>query len=158
MSGYSEHVLARVDQALADVADQLRRADTKAASMLPLFGGFLAGVVALTTRDLPVVAEVIMWLAAAPMMVSVLLLLSAVRPRNSKGARHGFAHFARYVERPSELLEQFESEAPATALAVDVCRLSLIVRAKYADVRRAIDLLMVGLVLLGVALVVTAAL
>ena len=86
MSESSDQVVARIDKAQADVADQLRRADTKAATLLPLFGGFLAGVVALTTRSLPTAAEVVLWLAAAPMALSVLLLLSAVRPRISKGA------------------------------------------------------------------------
>lgn len=156
MSENSDQVTARIDKAQADVADQLRRADTKAATLLPLFGGFLAGVVALTTRSLPVAAEAVLWLAAAPMAFSVLLLLSAVRPRISKGARYGFAHFAGYVERPSELLEQFENETSPTVLAVDVCRLSVIAQAKYANVRRAVDLLMAGLLLLGVALTVTA--
>lgn len=156
MSETSDQVVARIDKAQADVADQLRRADTKAATLLPLFGGFLAGAVALTTRSLPTAAEAVLWLAAAPMAFSVLLLLSAVRPRISKGVRYGFVHFASYVERPSELLEQFESETSATTLAVDVCRLSVIARAKYANVRRAVDLLMVGLLLLGVALTVTA--
>ncbi|RAS58890.1 hypothetical protein C8D87_11760 [Lentzea atacamensis] len=158
MAGYSEQVLARVEQAQADVADQLRRADTKVALLLPLFGGFLAGVVALTTRGLPVVAEVLVWLAALPMFLSVLLLLSAVRPRFRVGDRYGFPHFAGFVERPSELLEQFDAEMPATAVAVDVCRLSVIVRAKYTAVRRAVDLLMAGLLLVGVALVVLAVL
>lgn len=158
MAEYSDQVLARIGQAQADVADQLRRADTKAASLLPLFSGFLAGVVALTTRGLPTLAEVILWLSAVPMAVSVVLLLSAVRPRFSKGARYGFPHFASYVARPSELLDQLESETPATAMAVDVCRLSVIAQAKYVDVRRAVDLLLVGLLLLGIALVVTAVL
>lgn len=156
MSETSDQVVARIDKAQADVADQLRRADTKAATLLPLFGGFLAGVVALTTRNLPTAAEAVLWLAAAPMAFSVLLLLSAVRPRIGKNARYGFTHFASYVERPSELLEQFESETSPTVLAVDVCRLSVIAQAKYANVRRAVDLLMVGLLLLGVALTVTA--
>ncbi|MDX8055750.1 DUF5706 domain-containing protein [Lentzea sp. BCCO 10_0798] len=158
MSEHSDKVVARVEQAHTDVADQLRRADTKAASMLPLFGGFLAGVVALARGGLPPVAQALLWLAAIPMMVSVLLLLSAVRPRSVEGARFGFARFAGLVERPSELLEQFEAEESATAQAVDVCRLSVIVRAKYADVRRAIDLLMVGVLLFGVAMAVTAVL
>jgi hypothetical protein len=156
MTSYDDQVVARIDSAQADVADQLRRADTKAATLLPLFGGFLAGVVALTTRSLPAVAEVFLWLAAAPMACSVLLLLSAVRPRISKRVRYGFAHFASYVERPSDLLEQFQNEPPAVARAVDVCHLSVIAQAKYAGVRRAVDLLYVGLLLLGVALVVTA--
>ncbi|WP_329793568.1 Pycsar system effector family protein [Lentzea sp. DG1S-22] len=157
MSEHSDKVVARVEQAQTDVADQLRRADQKAASMLPLFGGFLAGVVALARGDVPPVAQAFLWLAAVPMMASVLLLLSAVRPRRVKGVEFGFVRFAGLVERPSELLEQFESEESATALAVDVCRASVIVRAKYTDVRIAIDLLMVGVLLFGVAVAVTAA-
>lgn len=58
MAGYSDQVLARVEQAQADVADQLRRADAEAGALLPLFGGFLAGAVALTTRALPVPSSV----------------------------------------------------------------------------------------------------
>lgn len=158
MSDYSPQTRARVEQAQTDVADQLRRADTKAAALLPLFGGFLAGVVALTTRGLPVLAEALLWLAVAPMLVSVLLLLWAVRPRLGKGDGYGFVRFARAVSRPSQLLEEFEGEASVTALAVEVCRASVTVAAKYACVRRAVDLLVAGVLLTGVALVVTAVL
>ena len=61
MAEVGAHVVKRVEQAQAEVADQMRQTTTKAAALLPVFGGFLAGVVALTTRSLPVVAEVLLW-------------------------------------------------------------------------------------------------
>ncbi|WP_235921568.1 Pycsar system effector family protein [Lentzea tibetensis] len=156
MTPPGEHVMTRIDQAQTDVADQLRRADAKAASLLPLFGGFLAGVVALTTRSMPAVVEVLLWLSALPMTASVLLLLSAVRPRISKHGRFGFALFAEFADRPSDLLTALAEETSIVAQAVVVCRSSVIVQLKYGRVRRAVDLLICGLLVLVVALVVTA--
>jgi hypothetical protein len=152
----SPDAAARIEQAFTDVTDQLRRADTKAASLLPLFGGFLAGVVALSTRSMPVVSVVLLWLSAMPMVLAVLLLLNAVRPRFDDNAAFGFPRLVRFTGRPSELLSELAEESPLTAQAVEVSTLANIVRAKYRRVRTAVDLLVLGLLTLAVSLTVMA--
>jgi hypothetical protein len=147
---------AVIEQAQADVNDQLRRADTKAAGLLPLFSGFLAGVVALSTRPMPVAAVVLLWLSAAPIAVAVLVLLHAVRPRFHDGDPFGFQRLVRFTGRPSELLTVLAQDTSATRQAVELSGLAAIVRAKYRRVRLAVDLLAVGLLLLAVSLAVTA--
>ncbi len=149
-------VTAALDQAQADVNDQLRRADTKAASLLPLFSGFLAGVVALSTRPMPTAAVVLLWLAAAPIALAVLVLLHAVRPRFGDSDPFGFPRLARFTGRPSELLDTLTTDTSPTAQAVELSGLAAIVRTKYQRVRLAVDLLALGLLLLAVSLTVVA--
>src|SRR4051794_19262186 len=72
-----------VQQAHDHARDELRKADTKVTTLLSLVGAALAGVVALTTRQVSVPATVALWTAATPIFASVLVLLSALRPRLS---------------------------------------------------------------------------
>jgi hypothetical protein len=149
-------VAAQIDQAQIDVNDQLRRADTKAGSLLPLFSGFLAGVVALGTRPMPTVAVILLWLAAVPMALAVLVLLHAVRPRFGDSDPFGFPRLVRFTGRPSELLSALADQESLTSQAVELSTLAAIVRAKYRRVRLAVDLLGMGLLLLSVSLTLTA--
>ncbi|WP_158853166.1 Pycsar system effector family protein [Saccharothrix deserti] len=152
----SGEVAVRVELAHADVAAQIVRADAKAGMLLPLFGGVLAGLVALTTRSLPLVAEVFLWLAAAPALVAVLLLLSVVRPRFGRRDDYGFPFLARFAERPSEVLAALADQPGEMARAVDAVRLAVLARTKYRRVRSAVDALVVSLLLVAVALTLAA--
>lgn len=156
MAEVSEHVVKRVEQAQAEVADQMRRADTKAAALLPLFGGFLAGVVALTTRHLPVMAEVLLWLATALALVSVVVLLTVIRPWLNKGDRYSFGFLSGFADKPSDLLAELDRQTGVTVQAVDTVRLSVRVKTKYRRVRAAVDSLVCSSVLLAAALAVVA--
>ncbi|WP_158844991.1 Pycsar system effector family protein [Saccharothrix deserti] len=156
MAEVAERVAKRVESAQSEVADQMRRADTKAATLLPLFGGFLAGVVALTTRPLPWAAELLLWVATAPALVSVVVLLTVVRPWLSKDDGYGFGYLAGFAEKPSDLLGEFDRQTGVTAQAVDVVRLSVRVKTKYRRVRAAVDALVCSAVLLAAALAVVA--
>jgi hypothetical protein len=62
------------------VRDELRRADSKATTLLSLVGATLAGIIALTGRSLPPVATLALWTSALPIGLSVLLLLAAIHP------------------------------------------------------------------------------
>lgn len=149
-------VEARLESAHTDVAAQIVRADAKAGMLLPLFGGALAGLVALTTRSLPPVAEVFLWLAAAPALVAVLLLLSVVRPRFGRDEDYGFLFLARFAEKPSALLGALASQPGDVAVAVDAVRLAVLARVKYRRVRAAVDTLTVSLLLVAVSLALVA--
>ncbi|GAA1308109.1 Pycsar system effector family protein [Saccharothrix xinjiangensis] len=147
---------SRVELAHADAAAQIGRADSKAGMLLPLFGGVLAGVVALSTRPLPPVAGVLLWLAAVPALAAVLLLLSVVRPRFSRDDDYGIGFLAGFADRPSQVLAALAEPPGEVAQAVDTVRLSVNARGKYRRVQVAVDALMVALLLVASALVVVA--
>jgi len=143
--------LPRVQQAHEEARDELRRADTKATTLLSLVGAALAGVLALTTRQVSPVATAAIWAAATPIFVSVLVLLSAIRPRLAQFPTPGSWLDAAF-NGPGVLLEA-ESSAAATVLAADVVLLAGVAVTKYQRVSRSVALLVVGLSLLAVALV-----
>ncbi|MFD9734314.1 Pycsar system effector family protein [Umezawaea sp. NPDC059074] len=142
-------ITAVIDQAAADVNVQLARADTKASTLLPLFGAFLAGVVALSTRPMPTAAVVLLWVAAVLMLGAVLVLLLAVRPRFGNADPFGFPRLARFVDRPGEVLNVLVEDTTPLRQAKELCGLAVIVRAKYVRVRLAVDLIVAGLVSLA---------
>ncbi|MGW4110194.1 Pycsar system effector family protein [Actinosynnema sp. NPDC004786] len=156
MAQVAEHVVKRVESAHVEVADQMRRADAKAGTLLPLFGGFLAGVVALTTRGLPFAAELLLWIATAPALVSVVILLTVVRPWLSREDSSGFGFLAGFAGKPSDLLVELDRQVSVRVQAVDVVRLSVRVQMKYRRVRVAVDALVCSAVLLAAALAVVA--
>jgi hypothetical protein len=78
----AQHVRAMHDQ----VRDELRRADSKATTLLSLVGIAAAGIVALATSKLTLVAAVALGTAALPFIVAVLVLLSTIRPRLGRNA------------------------------------------------------------------------
>ena len=139
-------LLAARDQ----VRDELKRADSKATTLLSLVGAALAGVIALTGRNLPPVATVALWTSAVPIGLSVLLLIAAIRP-NLRGAAPGSWLHAMTTE-PTELLRYYASAHPVDAVH-DVQSLGYIACRKFRQIRRAVTCLMVGLVILAAALV-----
>lgn len=132
--------------------DELRRADSKAQTLLSVVGLAFAGVTALAAKSMSVPATVALYAAAVPILVSVLLLLSAIRPRLGTGdpVAGTWLYAAKYG--PASLLESVAAPTPIT-LATDVHALATIAQAKYHRVRRAVTLLVIGLGFLAVALV-----
>jgi hypothetical protein len=137
------------------VRDEIARADAKASTLLSLVGAALAGVVALTTRSVPVPATVALWCSVAPILASVLVLLSAIRPRLNTDPVVGTWLHAAGVGA-SALLESYQDEGESTVSAAhDVCVLARIARGKYVRTQHAVSLLVLGLAALVVALVLS---
>ncbi|SDD68484.1 Pycsar system effector family protein [Actinokineospora iranica] len=152
MSGVAERLAVTHEQA----RDELRRADAKATTLLSLVGAALAGVIALSGRSLPIAASVTLWVSAAPILVSVLLLLSAIRPRlgPTEPAPGTWLYAAAFG--PSALLKSLADEnESAMSRAVHACELGVIAQAKYDRIRRAVGLLVLGLGVLVLALVLS---
>jgi hypothetical protein len=152
MTATFEHdAMPQIQRAHEQARDELRRADTKATTLLSLVGAALAGVVALTTRQVSPAAMIALWLAAAPIFGSVLVLLSAIRPRIAQFPTPG-TWLDAVFHGPAALLEA-SSSAAAEVLAADVVSLGGIAVTKYHRVGRSVSLLFVGLSVLAVALV-----
>jgi hypothetical protein len=137
------------------VREEIQRADAKATTLLSLVGAALAGVIALSTRTVPVPAAVALWCSVAPILSSVLVLLSAIRPRlNTDPVAGTWLHAAQVGA--SALLESYQDDGESTVSAAhDVCVLARIARAKYVRIQHAVALLVVGLAALTVALVLS---
>jgi hypothetical protein len=132
------------------VRDELRRADSKATTLLSLVGAALAGIIALTGRSLPPVATVALWSSAVPIGLSVLLLLAAIRPKLN-GAPRG-SWLSSLTSDPHELLKYYRTAHPVEVV-YDVQSLARIACRKFIRIRRAVNLLVLGLVVLAAALV-----
>jgi hypothetical protein len=139
-------LLAARDQ----VRDELRRADSKATTLLSLVGATLAGIIALTGRSLPPVATIALWTSALPIGLSVLLLLAAIRPNLNGAAPGSWLHTL--TSEPYELLKYYKTAHPVDVVH-DVRSLARIACRKFVRIRRAVTLLVLGLVVLAVALV-----
>ncbi|WP_407642679.1 Pycsar system effector family protein [Actinokineospora alba] len=110
---------------------------------------------ALTGRPLPVVAAVTLWLSAAPISVSVLLLLAAIRPRLTDNPATGSWLDAAH-RGPASLLATYRADTETgLAAAHDLCGLAVIARAKYRRIQTAVTALVIGLGVLTVALVLS---
>ncbi|WP_199443855.1 Pycsar system effector family protein [Umezawaea beigongshangensis] len=112
-----QHAADTLTAELADVHDELRRADTKATGLLGLFGAALAGLVALTrTADIATPAVLLLHLALLPAGVAVVVLLLVLRSRiSSNPTAAGFPRWATYHYDPVAVLEEFTD--PAVVLA-----------------------------------------
>ncbi|SEF30176.1 hypothetical protein SAMN05421837_10542 [Amycolatopsis pretoriensis] len=150
MSDVPQHVQQAHDHA----RDELRKADTKVTTLLSLVGAALAGVVALTTRQVSVSATVALWTAATPIFASVLVLLSALRPRLSEPTPGTWLDAA--LNGPSTLLDAPDAGS-AVRVATDAAQIGRTAVCKYRRISRAVVLLVIGLSLLAVALVLAVA-
>lgn len=136
------------------VRDELRRADTKATTLLSLVGAAMAGVIALSTRPASDPATVLLWLALAPILASIVLLLLVIRPRlNHNPVPGSWLHAAQVGA--STLLESVKYGL-ATSAAHEVCGLARVARRKYRRIAVAIVLLLAGLALVATSLLITA--
>jgi hypothetical protein len=136
------------------VADELRRADTKATTLLSLVGAAMAGVIALANRGMTGAGAVLLWASLVPIFASVVLLLVAIRPRLTRHPAPGSWLYAARVG-PATLLDTY-GDGDSISTADDVCTLARIAQAKYRRVSVAVVLLLTGLATLVVALLVTA--
>lgn len=152
MGGYGVDAPPVVLRAHDQVRDELKRADTKATTLLSLPGLVLAGVVAVAKTGLPLPALVTLWLGALPVFGSVLVLLATIRPRLGQYPTPGtWLHATAYG--PQALLDA--GTYAAQAAAEDVCLLGQIAVDKYRRVQSAINLLIIGATVLAVALVLS---
>jgi hypothetical protein len=104
----------------------------------------------LTGRTLPPVATIALWSSAVPIGLSVLLLLAAIRP-NLNGAAPG-SWLSSLTSEPYELVKYFRTAHPVDVV-YDVQSLARIACRKFIRIRRAVNLLVLGLVVLAAALV-----
>lgn len=122
----------------AEVKAELARTDTKAGLLLAFVGAALAGVwTVVSSTRMPAAALVVGGIGVAVLLGVVTLLLVAVRP-NLAGASAGFPKWATLTAE--ELRESFREDKRVEHITV----LSRIAVAKYARLRRAIDLICVA--------------
>jgi hypothetical protein len=127
----------------AEVKAEIARTDSKTALLLAFVGAVLAGAWSVA-RDLPLTlpAAIIGGLGMTVLIAAAGLLLRSVRP--NLGGRHGFPLWATLT--PDEI-----SAAVGGDLAADIAGLSRLAMAKFTNLRRAVDLTMVGGALLVLA-------
>ncbi len=131
----------------AEVKAEIARTDTKTALLLAFVGAVLAGSWSVA-RDLPLNLPAIVagGIGLALLVGAAGLLLRSVRP--SLGGRHGFPLWA-------TLTAEQIGAAVASDLAADIAGLSRLAVAKFACLRRAVDLTMAGGALLILASLLT---
>lgn len=132
--------------------DELKRADTKATTLLSLIGASLAGVIALSRASMNTPAMVLLWCAAAPITGAVLVLLLAIKPRLGAASPGTWLHAAELG--PEALLDDRDVTVHRYELAEHTCSLGSIAVKKFRRIRDAITLLTTGLGLLVIALIV----
>ncbi|GGQ63880.1 Pycsar system effector family protein [Streptomyces flaveolus] len=132
----------------AEVKAEIARTDTKTALLLAFVGAVLAGSWSVA-RDLPLnlPAYTAGGMGLALLVGAAGLLLRSVRP--NLGGRHGFPLWA-------TLTAEQIGDAVTSDLAADIAGLSRLAVAKFACLRRAVDLTMVGGALLILAALLTA--
>jgi hypothetical protein len=151
MAASRADLLVLRDQAV----DELRRADTKATTLLSLVGATLAGTIALSNRAMPPAAAIVLWSAMAPIGVSVVFLLGSIRPHLARRAVPGTWLYAAEVG-PSTLAESCGLTGNVTATASEVCEVSRLARKKFRHIGYAVMLLGCGLAALALSLFVAA--
>ncbi|APU20137.1 Pycsar system effector family protein [Actinoalloteichus sp. GBA129-24] len=142
---------ARIETEIEGAQAQIARGDTKATALLTLFGGGLAGVIALSTRSgLSTAAAVLLGVALLPMAAALIVLLAAVRPR--LGYTGGIARWAVIdADGRRDLLSDLTATATPAAAARKLAALSALATRMYRLARRAVDLLIAGLALVLLA-------
>jgi hypothetical protein len=131
----------------AEVKAEITRTDSKTALLLAFVGAVLAGAWTVA-RDLPLnrPAYVAGGAGLALLVAAAGLLLRSVRPNLS--GRHGFPLWA-------TLTAEEINTAVACDLAADIAGLSRLAVAKFTCLRRAVDLIRIGGVLLVLAALLT---
>jgi hypothetical protein len=137
------------------VVDELRRADTKATTLLSLVGAALAGVIALSTRAMPSAAAVLLWSSMALIGASVAVLLAVIRPRLVRHPVPGSWLYAAQVG-PETFRESFDASADGALSAAEVCVVARLARSKFRLIGHAVTLLGCGLAVLVTSLLVAA--
>jgi hypothetical protein len=137
---------------LAAVRGELVRVDAKCSTLAGLSGAALAFLVTQTGTSEPLVVRVLLATAGIALAAAAVLLLAGVlRPRlGTTGFLKYAGQTAPTIRRDLRLNPQGVEEHQAHELLV----LSQIARAKNVRLQRAVDLMVAGLVLVGIALVV----
>jgi hypothetical protein len=132
----------------AEVKAEIARTDTKTALLLAFVGAVLAGAWTVA-RDVPLnwPAVVVGAYGLALLVGAAGLLLWSVRP--NLGGRHGFPLWA-------TLTAEEIGAAVASDLAADIAGLSRLAVAKFACLRRAVDLTLTGGAMLVLAALLAA--
>jgi hypothetical protein len=135
------------------VAEAIRQAEAKATSLLGLFGAALAAALVLLTRTsgIHVFAVVVLTATTAPLLGSVVALLSVLRARLD--GEHGLFRWALYQHNPDALIDHL-TLAPHRRAEVQARRLvelSALALVKFRRVNLAVALLLASLPLLALA-------
>ncbi|MGW2828526.1 Pycsar system effector family protein [Streptomyces sp. NPDC001286] len=132
----------------AEVKAEIARTDAKTALLLAFVGAVLAGAW-MVARDLPLntAAFIVGGAGMGALIAAAGLLLKSVRPNLS--GRHGFPLWA-------TLTAEEITAAVQRDMAADVAGLSRLAVAKFTSLRRAVDLICAGGLLLILAALITA--
>ncbi|MCP2242726.1 Pycsar system effector family protein [Lentzea aerocolonigenes] len=146
-----QHNTEAVKAADLEVRDELRRTDTKAIGMLGLFSVALAALLALIAAHPSTFATVLLRLAALPVAVSIVLLLSVIRPGIVHNSPHGFPRWAIFRGQPAALLDDLTAPDALNGRLEVLAALSASLLTKYRRIRAAVHLLATGFALLTLA-------
>lgn len=133
---------------LAAVRGELTRVDAKCSTLVGLAGAGLAFTLTAASSKAPVVERVLLVAAAVALAASALVLLRALRPRFG---RHGFCRWS--ARTADQITQSLAGVDPAHHHAGDLAILSAIALKKFRAIRRAVDLMAAGIVLLAAAIV-----
>lgn len=134
---------------LAAVRGELTRVDAKCATLVGLAAAGMAFTLTSASSRAPVVERVLLVVAAGALASSALvLLLQALRPRLGGS---GFCRWS--AQTPVQVVEDLADVDPARHHAGELAVLSQIAVKKFRAVRRSVDLLAAGMVLLAAAIV-----
>ncbi|MEU0990741.1 Pycsar system effector family protein [Streptomyces sp. NPDC005953] len=134
---------AGLTAAHAEVKAEIARTDTKTSLLLAFIGAVLAGVwTAAKDVPLPVAASVAGGLGVLLLVAAAGLLLRAVRPRISGAPVAGFPLWATLTA------DEIRARLAHDERGQDIVNLSRIAIAKYRTLRRAVDLVCAGGMLL----------
>ncbi|TYB38407.1 Pycsar system effector family protein [Actinomadura chibensis] len=138
--------LKPIDAELAAVRGEQARLDAKCGTLTAVVGAVMAILTSQIGRA-PLAVRVVLALAGVALAASaVVLLVGVLRPRLGTS---GFVRYA--VMTPAQITTAFAGWTP-NETSTDLRFLSELVLVKQRRLRRAIDLLIVGLVLVGIAL------
>ncbi|MER7841825.1 Pycsar system effector family protein [Streptomyces sp. NPDC096040] len=133
-----------LDDAVRDTDAKITRTDSNASLLLAFVGAVLAGLGSTIDDHLPVLTAVAGELAI--LALAAVLLLLVVRPRLSGRDRASFPYWARLLD-DSLILASMTGDTRAARIRV----LSRIAVAKFTQLRRAVDLILLALALLALA-------
>ncbi|MEU1010960.1 Pycsar system effector family protein [Streptomyces sp. NPDC005890] len=121
------------------------RTDGKASLLLAFHGAVLAGLASVADKDLPPATKVFGALAVLALGAAAGLLLLVVRPRLHGRDRASFPYWARLDEDEIRVCMDGDTRAARTPV------LSILAVAKFTQLRRAVDLSLIALVLVALA-------
>ncbi|MEU3226781.1 Pycsar system effector family protein [Streptomyces sp. NPDC006976] len=140
-----------LDAACTAITTEIGRTDTKASLLLAFDGAVLAGLTSLADKDLPRTAQLAGGAAAGALAAAAVLLLLVVRPDlgGRTPAVGSFSYWARLDV--ATIRASMGDDARGTRIKV----LSTIAVAKYERLTRAVNLILIALVLLLAAAALT---